>query len=186
MASNTVNEPKFRNIELKAKLDGPDGYQRRVAIAKELTNSEGTVIHQNDVFFVTSVGRLKLRYLTHKKSELISYSRPDVPGPKLSEYSKMDIDEPHCLEEILAETIGVRGRVVKRRLLFLYGQTRVHLDEVEQLGNYLEFEVVLKPNQTIEEGQAIVEDLKRTFELDDHQLITGAYIDHIEKNKVDS
>uniref|UniRef100_A0A182MDM1 CYTH domain-containing protein n=1 Tax=Anopheles culicifacies TaxID=139723 RepID=A0A182MDM1_9DIPT len=172
---------KLRNVELKAKIHGEDAFAHRVAIAKKLTGTDGTVITQNDVFFNASKGRLKLRYLTHKKSELISYDRPDVTGPKLSLYSKMDIDEPECLEQILSETIGVRGKLDKKRLLFLHDQTRIHLDAVASLGHFLEFEVVLRPEQTIEEGQAVVAEMKRLFEISDEDLMTGAYIDQLLK-----
>ncbi|XP_052899719.1 uncharacterized protein LOC128306306 [Anopheles moucheti] len=172
---------KLRNVELKAKIHGEDEFARRVTIAKKLTGTDGTVITQSDVFFNASQGRLKLRYLTHKKSELISYDRPDVAGPKLSLYSKMDIDEPKCLEQILSETVGIRGKLDKKRLLFLHGQTRIHLDAVTSLGHFLEFEVVLKPEQTIEEGQVVVAEMKRLFEISDEDLMTGAYIDQLLK-----
>ncbi|XP_040173123.1 uncharacterized protein LOC120905891 [Anopheles arabiensis] len=175
------NPDKHRNVELKARLGGEEGYERRVAIAKQLTGTDGTVITQRDVFFHATTGRLKLRYLEDKPSELISYDRSDVAGPKLSLYSKMDVAEPALLEQILAETVGVRGRLNKRRLLFLHGQTRIHLDVVESLGHFMEFEVVLEPEQTLAQGQSIVDEMKRLFELSDADLMTGAYIDELLK-----
>ena len=93
----------------------------------------------------------------------------------------MDVAEPALLEQILAETVGVRGRLNKRRLLFLHGQTRIHLDVVESLGHFMEFEVVLEPEQTLAQGQSIVDEMKRLFELSDADLMTGAYIDELLK-----
>uniref|UniRef100_A0A182MZZ9 CYTH domain-containing protein n=1 Tax=Anopheles dirus TaxID=7168 RepID=A0A182MZZ9_9DIPT len=185
MAEKT--DSKLRNIELKATLGSADAFAHRVAIAKKLTGTDGTPIVQSDVFFNATKGRLKLRYIKNgsvtERSELISYDRPDEAGPKLSLYDKMDVNEPQLLERILAETVGVRGRVDKTRLLFLHGQTRIHLDDVASLGHYLEFEVVLTPDQTIEQGQTVVDELKRLFEIADDQLITGAYMDLQEQGK---
>ncbi|XP_035903401.1 uncharacterized protein LOC118508051 [Anopheles stephensi] len=179
MEADGSNSDKLRNIELKAKIADEDAFAHRVSIAKQLTGTDGVVIVQKDVFFKASQGRLKLRYLTEKKSELISYDRPDVAGPKLSLYSKLDVDQPELLEQILAETVGVRGTVAKKRLLFLAGQTRIHLDVVEGLGHFLEFEVVLTPDQTIEDGQTVVAEMKRLFEIADEDLMSGAYIDKL-------
>lgn len=63
------NPDKHRNVELKARLGGEEGYERRVAIAKQLTGADGTVITQRDVFFHATTGRLKLRYLEVSTSE---------------------------------------------------------------------------------------------------------------------
>ncbi|XP_052863833.1 uncharacterized protein LOC128270452 isoform X3 [Anopheles cruzii] len=173
--------PAMRNVEIKAKLGGLEAFERLVAIAKQLTGSEGELIVQKDVFFNTSNGRLKLRYLTHKKSELISYDRPDVPGPKLSSYELLELDDPSCMERILASTVGVRGRVSKRRLLFLHDQTRIHLDDVDELGYFLELEVVLRSDQPLEEGKRIADVLMERLQISSADLVTGAYMDHLLK-----
>lgn len=170
-----------RNIEIKAQIDGPEAFLRRVEIARQLTGTDGEIIKQHDVFFNAERGRLKLRYLETKKSELIQYFRPDVGGPKLSTYHKLDLDEPKLLETILAESIGIKGEVKKHRHLFLHGQTRVHLDDVEGLGHFLEFEVVLKPEQSVDEGTTIANEMMKKFEIEEKDLIQGAYMDKLLK-----
>ena len=47
-----------RNVEVKARVDDIDLLAKT---ASELCQFEGTVIWQNDTFFVTEKGRLKLR-----------------------------------------------------------------------------------------------------------------------------
>ncbi|XP_058063918.1 uncharacterized protein LOC131213804 [Anopheles bellator] len=173
--------PAMRNVEIKAKLGGFEAFKQLVATVEELTGSEGELIVQRDVFFNTSNGRLKLRYLTHKKSELISYDRTDVPGPKLSSYELLELDDPSCMERVLASTVGVRGRVSKRRLLFLHDQTRIHLDDVDDLGFFLELEVVLRSDQTPEEGKRIAEVIMERLQISSADLVTGAYMDHLLK-----
>jgi adenylate cyclase class IV len=52
-----------RNVEIKAKIDNKEEFERKLLIAKELSGSDGTLIIQHDVFFNSANGRLKLRYL---------------------------------------------------------------------------------------------------------------------------
>ena len=60
MSATTV-EPKKRNIEIKARIADDAGYEKRVEIAKTLTNIAGEVLNQRDVFYNVTNGRLKLR-----------------------------------------------------------------------------------------------------------------------------
>jgi predicted adenylyl cyclase CyaB len=69
--------------------------------------------------------------------------------------------------------------VRKRRTLYLVGQTRVHLDEVEGLGHYLELEVVLEPEESTEDGAAVAHELMATLGISDEDLEANAYIDLI-------
>ncbi|KAB7502397.1 hypothetical protein Anas_13558 [Armadillidium nasatum] len=81
------------------------------------------------------------------------------------------------LKDLLSEALGVAGKVVKKRTLYLIGQTRIHVDEVESLGNFMEFEVVLKEEQNPEEGEAIARDLMKKFNIQEKDLIDRAYVD---------
>ena len=112
---------------------------------------------------------------------MIHYDRPDTEGPKLSTYDKIDTNEPELLEKILTNSIGIKGEVRKTRHLFIYEQTRIHLDDVDKLGYFLEFEVCLKPEQSLEHGTNIAENLMKVFEIKSENLITGAYMDKLLK-----
>jgi len=63
----------------------------------------------------------------------------------------------------------------------LVGQTRIHIDEVEGLGSFLELEVVLQEGQQPEEGMAIATALMEKLGVKKKDLIAGAYIDLIKK-----
>jgi predicted adenylyl cyclase CyaB len=65
----------------------------------------------------------------------------------------------------------------KTRTLYLIGRIRVHIDEVEWLGTFLEFEVVLRDVQTETEGKTIAERLMREFGIEKQRLIPEAYVD---------
>lgn len=174
--------PYERNIEIKARVGSEEEFERRIAIAKILTNSCGELIEQRDVFFNTKNGRFKLRYLQPPaRSQLVWYERPDVAGPKLSKFNATELDQPEIMEKILQHTNGVLGVVAKKRYLFMYDRTRIHLDKVKGLGNFMEFEVCLLPEQTIEEGQAVADKLMAEFSIKKEDLMTGSYFDELQK-----
>lgn len=113
---------------------------------------------------------------------LVQYHRPDVAGPKLSEFNVLDVSEPLKLDQMLQSSLGILGEVKKARFLFVHEQTRIHLDRVDGLGTFLEFEVCLKPEETIEHGTNVANELRKTFEIDDGDLLAQAYMDEILKN----
>jgi len=162
------------NIEIKAKAGD---FERQKQLARQFSNSQGELIEQEDTFFRVSKGRLKLRAFSANEGELIYYERDNQEGPKLSKYSITKIDEPAGLKSALAAALGVLGVVRKKRYLYLVGQTRIHLDEVEGLGNFIELEVVMLPNQGFQEGSQIARDLMDKLEIQDGDLIDRAYID---------
>jgi adenylate cyclase class IV len=109
--------------------------------------------------------------------ELIHYHRPDAAGPKLSDYVLVPVADPDSLREALARACGLIGRVRKHRILALVGPTRIHLDQVEGLGDFLELEVTLQGGQTEAEGTAIAHDLMARLGVQPQQLLEGAYFD---------
>lgn len=89
--------------------------------------------------------------------------------------------EPDVLNKMLTASLGIKGEVRKIRHLFLHDQTRIHLDQVEQLGNFMEFEVCLKTGQNIEYGTEIANELMIKFGIQQEDLIAGAYLDDLLK-----
>ncbi|XP_077035446.1 uncharacterized protein LOC143694181 isoform X1 [Agelaius phoeniceus] len=137
----------------------------------------GQVLLQTDTFFRVPRGRLKLRQTQDGRGELIFYERPDSAGPKLSRFSITPTADPEGLQAVLSQSLGVLGTVRKERLLFLLGQTRLHLDRVQGLGDFLELEVVLRPEQSEEDGQRLARELLQEFGIGEQDLISGAYLD---------
>lgn len=166
------------NVEIKARVDNLEELKQ---IACHLSGSGPTVIPQEDIFFNATNGRLKLRKLQGVPAQLVFYDRKDESGPKLSEYNITEITDPESLQETLSKALGIKGKVKKTRLLYMVGQTRVHVDEVENLGNFMELEVVLKEGQSAEDGQVIAETLMKQLGIKSENLITGAYMDLILK-----
>jgi predicted adenylyl cyclase CyaB len=80
------------------------------------------------------------------------------------------------LRDLLAGALGVHGEVRKRRKVYIVDQTRIHFDEVERLGSFLEVEVVLRPEQSIADGERIAASLRDELDVQKEELIQEAYI----------
>jgi len=164
-----------RNVEIKAKVADLAALREQV---RGLADEGLVMLKQEDTFFHCARGRLKLRQLVDSTdAELIYYERPDAAGPKESRYFVHRTSDPHGLRTALSAALGVVGVVRKRRTVYLLGPTRVHLDEVEGLGDFVELEVVLQPDQDTSDGVAIAEDLMQKLGIAPIQLVDKAYID---------
>jgi predicted adenylyl cyclase CyaB len=166
--------PMARNVEIKARISGVAALLPRAA---RLADSGPTVIEQEDTFFSCANGRLKLRDQFTAGAELIFYQRADLSGPKESFYVRVPVADPQALRELLQLAHGQTGRVRKRRVLFLVGRTRIHLDTVEGLGEFLELEVVLQDGESAEEGGVEARRIMAELGVGPQQLIQGAYVD---------
>jgi predicted adenylyl cyclase CyaB len=165
------------NIEIKAQVRDLAGLRR---LAAAVSDTPVQVIPQEDTFFHSPKGRLKLRQLQPDRGQLVYYERPDQDGPKRSNYYIYETKDPSGLKTALSLSLGVRGVVRKTRYLYLAGQTRIHLDDVEGLGQFMELEVVLRDGQSDAEGQCIAEDLMARLGIQKGDLLEGAYMDLLE------
>jgi predicted adenylyl cyclase CyaB len=167
------------NIEIKARVRDLGELRRH---AEAVSDTPVQIIPQEDIFFHTPKGRLKLRLLQPDHGQLVYYERPDLGGPKRSKYHIFETGNPASLKIALSLALGVRGVVRKIRYLYLAGQTRIHIDEVEGLGQFMELEVVLREDQSEAEGQSIAEELMNRLGVRKEDLLEGAYMDMIEKS----
>ena len=163
-----------RNVEIKARIESVEALTPQAAA---LADQGPTEIAQDDTFFTCPTGRLKLRALSATSGQLIFYQRPDQAGPKESFFLISPTSSPDTLREALTLAYGQTGRVRKHRTLFLSGRTRIHLDRVEELGDFLELEVVMADGEPAEAGVAVAHDLLAKLGISPSQLIERAYVD---------
>ncbi len=163
-----------RNIEIKARVDDLDALAARTAA---IADAGPTAIPQDDTFFRCDNGRLKLRAFEDGTGELIFYHRADQGGPKESFYVLSPTASPDTLREALTLANGQAGRVVKHRTLYLVGRTRVHLDRVQGLGDFMELEVVLADGDTLDDGAREAHALMERLRIAPDSLVEGAYVD---------
>jgi adenylate cyclase class IV len=167
-----------RNIEIKARVADVASIRARAAA---LASGPAEIIDQTDTFFVVSRGRLKVRAFADGSGELIAYERADTPGPKQSTYTRVGCRDARALAEALARVLPVRGVVVKRRELFLVGRTRIHLDRVENLGSFVELEVVLTADEPPEHGQQEARELIESLKIPEDGMVADTYMDLLER-----
>lgn len=167
------------NIEIKATIKD---FATVKQLVEKLSDTPCEAIRQEDTFFHTPNGRLKLRIRDSATDSglLIYYNREDRSGPKPSNYFISETSDPVSLKTILSSALGIRGVVRKQRLLYRVGNTRVHLDEVEGLGSFLELEVELSPGHSPEQGEATAIKLMTKLGVEQSDLLEGAYIDLLE------
>lgn len=169
------------NIEIKAKASD---WENQLKKAMAFCDGEENLI-QEDVFFNCPEGRLKLRILEDgKESYLVFYRRKDQAGPKSSRYETASVPDPVSMRALLSKALGEGKTVKKRRIVLLAGRTRIHFDEVESLGKFIELEVCLKPGQSPQEGEAVARDLMNRLGIGGSDLLEGAYVEMLNPGPV--
>lgn len=164
------------NIEIKARVNAVEATRQLV---EKIAGQAVKQFRQHDTFFVTAKGRLKLREFSNRVGELIYYLRDDHPGPSGSFYQISPTDDPAGLRRLLGDALGIRGEVVKTRRLYKVGRTRIHIDAVEHLGDFLELEVVLDDGEDPSVGIQEAQEIMSALQIDEEQLVLCAYIDLI-------
>jgi adenylate cyclase class 2 len=162
----------MKNVELKAKLRD---FAAAQAVCKALQAAPRGEIHQVDVYFRVPDGRLKLRTNTPGRAELVFYRRADRAAARASDYTVEPVSETlaHLLRDALAPLVVVE----KVRTLYLWKNVRIHLDRVQGLGEFIEFEAVLSDDCDEAEGHRRVATLREAFALLPSDLVPQSYSD---------
>jgi predicted adenylyl cyclase CyaB len=162
------------NIEFKVRC--PDLAAVR-ARALDLGAVHHWTHHDTDTYFRARHGRLKLRETRDTAgATLIAYDRPDDSASRLSRYQLLPVDDPATLKAMLSDTLGVLATVVKTRDLYVHENTRIHLDRVDGLGDFVELETVLA-GQPEDDARAEHNRVKRALELDRYEPVPLSYGD---------
>jgi adenylate cyclase class IV len=186
------------NLELKARLS--DLVLARCT-ATELGATAQWKRIQTDTYFVTPDAgrRLKLReYETIWKNpelasvgrgepetgaELIAYARANITEVRASDYLLYPTSDPAGLKAALAAALGLRLVVRKTRELLLYHNVRIHLDEVDGLGVFLEFEAALSEKDGAEVSEGRLELLRRKMRIEERDLVAVSYSDLLDRER---
>ena len=170
-----------RNIEIKAYVPDVEAVAR---IASAIADQGPFELEQDDTFFPCESGRLKLRAFSSEAGELIFYRRPDQQGPKDSFYL---VSTNFRARNSAANSIACLwpGRPRSEAPYSVYvGRTRVHLDSVQDLGHFLELEVVLNDGEPAERGIREAHELMARLGVEPSQLVEGAYVDLLAEKSV--
>ena len=156
--------PPRRNVEIKTRDADPTATLER---ALALGASDEGVLTQRDTYFGGVRGRLKLREEAGPpaRAQLIAYTRPDGDQARTSAYRLADVGDPAALREALDAALGTRVVVDKRRHLLLWEGVRIHLDEIEGLGSFVELEGVAPPESDLAREHELVARLREELAL---------------------
>lgn len=133
-------------------------------------------IWQRDTYFHVPVGGLKLREERPGEPQLIQFARADQPQARESRYRIAMVNDAGAIA-VLSACLGVRGTVTKRRRLFLWRDVRIHLDDVEQLGTFVELEAVAAPGSDLAHEHRLIDELRRLIGIADERLVARGYAD---------
>jgi predicted adenylyl cyclase CyaB len=165
-----------RNVELKARDVSPE---RSLESCRLLGAEDRGEIWQRDTYFRVVSGGLKLREERPGRPHLIQFERDNVPHQRESRYRVVAVQDGAVLRAALAAAIGVRGVVAKRRRLFLWRDVRIHLDDVEQLGTFIELEAVAPPDSDLSQEHRLIVELREVFGITDERLVPLGYADQL-------
>lgn len=132
-----------QNLEVKIKLKSFNEIKTR--LNKIGADFAGT-LNQKDIYYKNSGGLLKLR-IENGTGSLIHYNRNENSKNRWSDYSLLKLNDGNA-EKFFNKAFKVEIIVEKKRLLYMYKNTRIHLDKIKRLGNYLELETLVLNGQT--------------------------------------
>ena len=161
------------NLELKARYPSPHKAHECAAACGAVR--QGTLIQQ-DTYFRVPRGRLKLREAEGETAELIYYERSEEGTERWSRFTREPVGEPGGLVHVLEDAFGVLAVVRKRRELYLFRDARIHIDDVEGLGTFVEFEVTGGETPAT---LVTMTELRGAFGICDDSLIKVSYSDMI-------
>ncbi len=132
----------MQNVEIKYELRDPP--LCRTVLAR-LGARLAATLRQRDTYYRVPDGRLKKREVEGEGTEWILYHRPNRAKPRLSNFTIYS--EQEALTRFGTRPLPVWVIVEKTREVWLMGEIRLHIDEVERLGRFLEIEALITPRQ---------------------------------------
>ncbi|OGS46427.1 MAG: hypothetical protein A3K66_04385 [Euryarchaeota archaeon RBG_16_67_27] len=170
-----ASEPK-RLVELKARYE--DHGKARALLAG--ADRVGT-FSQTDTYFVLGERRLKVRSVKGRvDGQLVYYERPDAASVKDSVVLLADVPVAEAVRDILGRVLPVQAEVRKTREIYRYQGVQVHLDAVDGLGRFIEFEKVIASDAERDEGRRQLESLRAYFQIPEEDLMASSYSDLLE------
>ncbi|HKF29242.1 MAG TPA: class IV adenylate cyclase [Candidatus Binataceae bacterium] len=163
----------MRNLEAKFRLDD---LRKACDHAVAVGYRQRSVLHQRDTFFRCASGKLKLRE-EDGHALLIYYGRRTAVGLQLSTYEIVEIVDPDNTRAMLAAALGVIAEVCKERTLLMRANVRLHLDRVEELGEFGEIEAVIPEGSDPECSRGAVDELLAALQVSREALIEVSYFE---------
>jgi len=164
----------LKNLEIKAKCKD---FKLIILSLKKIGAKYKGVLNQTDTYFPVKQGRLKMRAINNKQYELIYYHRANRKSERYSVYEIVNIKNGKDMLSLLAGSLKVLCKVKKKRELFIYENARIHLDTVQNLGKFIEFEIVCRTKKDEKEAPGKMKFLKKEFGISEKNSVSVSYSD---------
>jgi predicted adenylyl cyclase CyaB len=161
-----------QNLELKARISS---MSEAIHTARSLRMRFKGILRQRDIYYCVPQGRLKLRIVNAGKAEMIYYNRPNKKGRRYSDYHILPVTNPKLANNLFKAALGQRVVINKKRRLFLYKNARIHIDIVQGLGGFIEFEVLVNHGKS--QAQLLMKRLSENFKIKNPATIGTSYSD---------
>ncbi len=146
------------------------------AVVRRLGARSQGIVEQIDRYYEVDVERrVKLRTVAGRGAELITYTRPEVDGVRVSTYQVTPVRDGACLVPKGRPKVLVR----KRREVLLLDNVRVHLDDVDHLGTFLELEAIVDDAHDEAACRRQVDAITAALGVGDGDLLRASYADLI-------
>ena len=160
-----------KNFEIKCRI-------RNLSEIKKILVSDRSykysIEKQKDIYYKVKSGRLKLRIINEKNSDLIYYNRKEKNRERVSNFVISSTINFKELNFIMTEQFEVMVIVNKKREIFVKDNIRIHLDTVNKLGNFLEIEIMFKD---LNKAKKMMSELKDMLNLNTKDFIKSSYSD---------
>ncbi len=162
------------NLELKARAGDLEARRERL---RKLGARRIGIERQSDRYFPVPAGRLKLRRSSADGAHLIAYLRPDEGRFRESRFHRLPVSDADALSDTLTTMLGSGPRVDKSREIWWWEDVRVHLDEVDGRGGFVEFEARVDLIGDPAEARRRLERLETALGIDPADRLDGSYGD---------
>lgn len=165
----------MKNIELKISFDD---FRKITPFLRKMGAKQGDKLNQVDIYYYYKGGRFKIRVINNHIYELIFYQRPDKKEAKISNYQVLNIN-PTKFKKVksgYADKLGEKVTVRKQRILWIYKHTRIHLDNVDKLGRFLELETMVD-NINLKQAKKEYNEIVKSLNLSRYKKHNKSYSD---------
>ncbi len=159
-----------KNLELKI---GVTSHKSLKKILLQIGAKNKGILNQKDVYYDSPNGLLKLR-IENGDESLIFYNRNENDKSRWSDFEVLKFTNGKG-EKFFNKLFDVEIIVKKKRELFYYDDTRIHLDTVKFLGKFLEIETLVINGKV--DAKKRFEKIISLLKLDESKQIRKSYRD---------
>lgn len=160
----------MKNLEIKLKQG------EKEICTNNILNKYIKTLNQKDIYLKTrnKECRVKIRQ-EDDGNYAINYYRENVEKEKISTYTFYKIESVDDFMNVFGESVDIELVVEKKRELYLYDNARIHIDDVKNLGKFIEIEIVINNDEEEKKSQELLEKLMEMLNLNQLEKIAIGY-----------